>query len=177
MFQVVDYLRREGNMKGLQEVNWIMLFQIQLREPWTELGDDQAHLQRITLDAGAHTSKYQLLLAARAAEQAKWSGADRGTLAIDDQGTAPTRTASMPDARREQLGLLTNLLSPLGLLTPYPGSSPLSPTRPATSAVMDFRSIPVTSDNVRSPESPFCGAVNTDAPSGLVTPKALHDFF
>ncbi|KIO03654.1 hypothetical protein M404DRAFT_1001138 [Pisolithus tinctorius Marx 270] len=36
-------------------------------------GDDHAHLQRIMFDAGAGTSKHQLLLAARAAEQAKWS--------------------------------------------------------------------------------------------------------
>ncbi|KAI5997518.1 hypothetical protein EDD15DRAFT_2364240 [Pisolithus albus] len=51
--------------------------------------DDQAHLRRIMLDAGAHISKHQLLLAARAAEQVKWSRANEGSLATDNQGTAP----------------------------------------------------------------------------------------
>ncbi|KAI6135394.1 hypothetical protein EV401DRAFT_1882024 [Pisolithus croceorrhizus] len=50
--QVVDYIRREGSIKGeFLAVN-----------PSTDPGDDQAHLQRIMLDAGANTSKYRLWL-------------------------------------------------------------------------------------------------------------------
>ncbi|KAI6138271.1 hypothetical protein BKA82DRAFT_615227 [Pisolithus tinctorius] len=65
--EVVDYCRREGCMIGLSEVGCI------IAGTHTEPNDDRAHLQRIMLDAGAGTSKYQLLLAARAAEQVKWS--------------------------------------------------------------------------------------------------------
>ncbi|KAI5992974.1 hypothetical protein EDD15DRAFT_2367774 [Pisolithus albus] len=90
MIQVVDYLRREGNMEDLREMCWIMLRQMHTRELSTEPGDDQAHLRRIMLDAGARTSKHQLLLAARAAEQVKWSSANESSLAADNQGTAPS---------------------------------------------------------------------------------------
>ncbi|KAI6022278.1 hypothetical protein PISMIDRAFT_675437 [Pisolithus microcarpus 441] len=61
-----------------------------------EPGDDQTHLRRIMLDAGAHTSKHQLLFDARAAEQAKWSGANESTLAIGNQGTAPSTSTQAP---------------------------------------------------------------------------------
>ncbi|KIK26812.1 hypothetical protein PISMIDRAFT_675432 [Pisolithus microcarpus 441] len=61
-----------------------------------EPGDDQTHLRRIMFDAGAPTSKHNLLLAARAAEQAKWSGANEGTLAIDNQGTTPSTSTLAP---------------------------------------------------------------------------------
>ncbi|KAI6042411.1 hypothetical protein EDC04DRAFT_2892083 [Pisolithus marmoratus] len=60
------------------------------------LEDDQSHLQRIMLDAGAKTSKYELLLAARGAEQAKWSGTNRGTPAIDNQWTTPSASSRTP---------------------------------------------------------------------------------
>lgn len=96
--KVVDYLRREGNTEGPLEVHGITWFRIRVCEPSTEPGDDQAHLRRIMLDAGAHISKHRLLLAARAAEQAKWSGANKGTLATDNQGTAPSTSAQAPSA-------------------------------------------------------------------------------
>ncbi|KIN99157.1 hypothetical protein M404DRAFT_1004836 [Pisolithus tinctorius Marx 270] len=60
--EVASYIRREGNMK----------FLIIARKEYVELDDDQANMRRIMLDAGAGTSKHQLLLAARAAEQIKW---------------------------------------------------------------------------------------------------------
>ncbi|KAI5986972.1 hypothetical protein F5J12DRAFT_574310 [Pisolithus orientalis] len=83
--KVVDYIWREGNMKGLGEITFVMRS--------TNPGDDQAHLQRIMLDAGTSTSKHHLWLAARAAEQAKWSGATRVTTAMNNQGpTASTST-------------------------------------------------------------------------------------
>ncbi|KAI5984900.1 hypothetical protein F5J12DRAFT_62275 [Pisolithus orientalis] len=83
--KVVGYIRREGNMKGLVTIALITCS--------TDPGDDQAHLQRIMLDAGAGTSKHKLWLAARAAELAKWSGVTRLTTAMDNQGsTASTST-------------------------------------------------------------------------------------
>ncbi|KAI6110341.1 hypothetical protein EV401DRAFT_1994258, partial [Pisolithus croceorrhizus] len=39
-----------------------------------DLDDDQAHLQRIMLDAGAGISRHELWLTAQAAERAKWLG-------------------------------------------------------------------------------------------------------
>ncbi|KAI6038943.1 hypothetical protein EDC04DRAFT_1850707 [Pisolithus marmoratus] len=69
--KVVDYMRREGNMKGFRKICFVV-FDTMRADPGLE--DDQAHLQRIMLDAAAKTSKYELLLAARDAEQAKWSG-------------------------------------------------------------------------------------------------------
>ncbi|KAI5986983.1 hypothetical protein F5J12DRAFT_574661 [Pisolithus orientalis] len=85
--KVVDYIRREGNMKGLREIAFAMSS--------TDPGDDQAHLQRIMFDAGAGTSKHQLWLAARAAEQAKWS---RDTHVVDDPGSAPSTSSQPPSA-------------------------------------------------------------------------------
>ncbi|KAI6145914.1 hypothetical protein BKA82DRAFT_2284985 [Pisolithus tinctorius] len=85
--KIVDYIRSEGNMKGL--------FKISLAMGLTNPGDDQAHLRRIMLDAGAGTSKHQLWLAARAAEQAKWS---RDTTAVDDPGSAPSTSSQPPSA-------------------------------------------------------------------------------
>ncbi|KAI5998204.1 hypothetical protein EDD15DRAFT_302970 [Pisolithus albus] len=65
--KVVDYIRREGNMKqGLQKMCSIMR-----STTYTDPGDDRAHLQRIMLDAGVQVSKHDSWLAARAAEQAK----------------------------------------------------------------------------------------------------------
>ncbi|KAI6102885.1 hypothetical protein F5141DRAFT_1133477 [Pisolithus sp. B1] len=78
---VVDFIRREANMKGLQEICWVY----HLPDP-----GDQAHLQRVMYDAGAKTSKHLLWLAARAAEQAKWSGTNRSTPVIDNRGTSPS---------------------------------------------------------------------------------------
>lgn len=81
-------------MEGLWKMYRIML--LHTRELSMEAGDDQAHLGRIMFDAGTPTSKHDLLLAARAAEQAKWSGANEGTLAIDNQGTAPSTSTQAP---------------------------------------------------------------------------------
>ncbi|KIK16652.1 hypothetical protein PISMIDRAFT_686130 [Pisolithus microcarpus 441] len=61
----------------------------------TDLEDNQAHLRRIMFDAGSGTSKHHLLLAARAAEQAKWSDTTRHTSTIDTQ-TGTTRGTSSP---------------------------------------------------------------------------------
>ncbi|KAI6008833.1 hypothetical protein F5J12DRAFT_826126 [Pisolithus orientalis] len=66
--EVASYIRREGNMKGLRMLQFLII----ARKEYVELDDDQANMQRIMLDAGAGTSKHQLLLAARAAEQIKW---------------------------------------------------------------------------------------------------------
>ncbi|KAI5988498.1 hypothetical protein EDC04DRAFT_1440770 [Pisolithus marmoratus] len=85
--KVVDCVRREGNMEGFREIH-LATISAMSAEPGLE--DDQAHLQRIMLDAGAKTSKYELLLAARGAEQAKWSGTNRDTPAIDNHGTTPS---------------------------------------------------------------------------------------
>ncbi|KAI6019014.1 hypothetical protein PISMIDRAFT_336565 [Pisolithus microcarpus 441] len=52
--KVVNYIRREEIIQGLAEI-----YQI---NPSPDLGYDQMHLQRIMLDAGANTSKYQLWL-------------------------------------------------------------------------------------------------------------------
>ncbi|KAI6137885.1 hypothetical protein BKA82DRAFT_1008740 [Pisolithus tinctorius] len=83
--KIVGYIRRESNMKGLGEIAFTGRS--------TGPGDDQAHLRRIMLDAGTSTSKHHLWLVARAAEQAKWSGATRVTTAMDNQGsTASTST-------------------------------------------------------------------------------------
>ncbi|KAI6019392.1 hypothetical protein PISMIDRAFT_615742 [Pisolithus microcarpus 441] len=82
--KVVEYIRREGKVKGLWEI-WSAA-------PSLDPGDDQAHLQRIMYDAGANTSKYQLWLDARAREQAKWSGTDRGTPTVDDQASVLPQT-------------------------------------------------------------------------------------
>ncbi|KAI5987985.1 hypothetical protein F5J12DRAFT_531973 [Pisolithus orientalis] len=79
--QVVNYLQRENDLRGLRE---LALAMSSLIDP----PDDPAHLQRIMFDAGAGTSKHQLLLDARAAEQAKWSGTTipRGTTNTNAQG-------------------------------------------------------------------------------------------
>ncbi|KAI6010560.1 hypothetical protein EDC04DRAFT_791421 [Pisolithus marmoratus] len=89
--KVVDYLRREANMRGLFKVSSAILFRM-----GTDPGDDETHLQRIMRDAGAGTLKHQLLLAARAAEQAKWSGANRCTTAIENGGTFPSTSSQAP---------------------------------------------------------------------------------
>ncbi|KIO00276.1 hypothetical protein M404DRAFT_767573 [Pisolithus tinctorius Marx 270] len=89
--QVVNYIRREGNMEGLREIYLAI-------RSLTDSADDQAHLQRIMFDAGAGTSKHQLLLDARAAEQAKWSGTSipRGTISNGSQGTTPRTSSQIP---------------------------------------------------------------------------------
>ncbi|KAI5984793.1 hypothetical protein EDC04DRAFT_1626071 [Pisolithus marmoratus] len=92
--KVVDYLRREADMGGLHNMSVAML-----PITGTDLGDDQTHLQRIMHDAGAGTSKHQLLLAARAAEQVKWSGTNRGAPAIDNQSTTPSTSSQTPSTR------------------------------------------------------------------------------
>ncbi|KAI6142347.1 hypothetical protein BKA82DRAFT_1007365 [Pisolithus tinctorius] len=65
---------------------------------YIDCDDNQTHLQRIMRDARAGTSKHRLLLAARAAEQAKWSqsGTARATPIIDDlsaSAQAPSTSA------------------------------------------------------------------------------------
>ncbi|KAI5992015.1 hypothetical protein F5J12DRAFT_897383 [Pisolithus orientalis] len=64
----------------------------------TDPDDDPLHLQRIMFDAGAGTSKYQLLLDVRATEQAKWSGAtiSRDTTNTNTQG--PSTSSQTPSA-------------------------------------------------------------------------------
>ncbi|KAI5984919.1 hypothetical protein F5J12DRAFT_62920 [Pisolithus orientalis] len=93
--KIVDHIRREGYMMGLSEIsNIIYCAEI-------EPDDDQVHLQRIMLDAGAGTSKHQLWLAARAAEEAKWSSTTRDTPTINNNGSTPdtsTQTLSQPIA-------------------------------------------------------------------------------
>ncbi|KAI5984992.1 hypothetical protein EDC04DRAFT_2913979 [Pisolithus marmoratus] len=93
MVQVVDYIWREGNMRAFQEMYSAML-PAMCADPGLE--DDQVHLQCIMLDAGVKTSKYELLLAARGAKQAKWSGTNRGTPAIDNQGPTPSASSQTP---------------------------------------------------------------------------------
>ncbi|KAI6022816.1 hypothetical protein BKA83DRAFT_4269574 [Pisolithus microcarpus] len=76
--EVTNYIRRGGDSttpeshdylrQGLREIGKIIE-----KAPHPQLDDDPAHLQRIILDAGARVSKHQLWLAARAAEQDKWS--------------------------------------------------------------------------------------------------------
>ncbi|KAI6001737.1 hypothetical protein EDC04DRAFT_2790022 [Pisolithus marmoratus] len=58
--------------------------------------DDQTHLQRTMHDAGAGTSKHQLLLVARDAEQVKWSGTNRSIAAIENGGTIPSTSSQTP---------------------------------------------------------------------------------
>ncbi|KAI5992538.1 hypothetical protein EDD15DRAFT_995175 [Pisolithus albus] len=110
--KVVDYLRREANVKvsgitclsvtiiprrqGLVEMYYAILsVSFDCSSPM-DPGDDQAHLRRIMRDARANTSKHQLLLTARAADQAKWTGANKPTSAIDDQGTTPNTSLKVP---------------------------------------------------------------------------------
>ncbi|KAI6144487.1 hypothetical protein BKA82DRAFT_4359000 [Pisolithus tinctorius] len=78
----------EGNMKGLLMLQFLII----ARKEYVELDDDQANMRRIMLDAGAGTSKHQLLLAARAAEQIKWPGLDTQDtiLAADSQIPSPS---------------------------------------------------------------------------------------
>ncbi|KAI6137290.1 hypothetical protein F5141DRAFT_1080230 [Pisolithus sp. B1] len=74
----------------------IMAFTILAPGFSTDPGEDQTHLRRIMRDAGVPISKYELLLAARMAEQAKWSGANIGTLAVDNEGAAPSTSSQTP---------------------------------------------------------------------------------
>ncbi|KAI6163924.1 hypothetical protein EDD17DRAFT_405556 [Pisolithus thermaeus] len=87
--KVVNYIQREGAMRGLLQISMV-------NPPSTEPSDDQAHLQRVMYDAGADISKYQLWVDGRAREQAKWSGTNRGTPTLDDQGTTPSASRQAP---------------------------------------------------------------------------------
>ncbi|KAI6143072.1 hypothetical protein BKA82DRAFT_1008966 [Pisolithus tinctorius] len=91
--KVVDCIRREGSISGLEEIYLAM-------PSLTDLGDDQAHLRWIMFDAGVGTSKYQLLLDTRAAEQAKWSGATISRDATDTgtQGIIPSTNFQTPSS-------------------------------------------------------------------------------
>ncbi|KAI6152849.1 hypothetical protein EDD17DRAFT_1120206 [Pisolithus thermaeus] len=96
--KAMDYLRREENREGLSFMSAIMTVEHMMlaRKSPMDPGDDQAHLRRIMHDAGAHISKHELLLAARAADQARWAGANVGTLVIDNEGTAPSTSYQTP---------------------------------------------------------------------------------
>ncbi|KAI6145886.1 hypothetical protein BKA82DRAFT_1003956 [Pisolithus tinctorius] len=88
--QIMDYIWREGDIKqGLWKISSIV-------PSLTNPGDDQAHLQRIMYDAGAGTSKHRLLLAARAAEEARWSGTaiSRDTTNTNTRGTSTSSQTS-----------------------------------------------------------------------------------
>ncbi|KAI6111306.1 hypothetical protein F5141DRAFT_776047 [Pisolithus sp. B1] len=76
--KVVDYIRREGNKRGLASMSCIVTSAI-CRDP----GDDQVHLQRVMFDAETGTSQHHLWLAAQTAKQAKGSGTTRHTSTID----------------------------------------------------------------------------------------------
>lgn len=58
--EVVNYIRKEGMTDGLKDIGFI------IKGLCTYPDDNQAHLQRIMIDAGTGTSKHQLLLGARA---------------------------------------------------------------------------------------------------------------
>ncbi|KAI6038682.1 hypothetical protein EDC04DRAFT_2896023 [Pisolithus marmoratus] len=88
---VVDYLRREANSGGLMN-----MFLATPSTTSADPGDDQTHLQRIMHDAGAGTSKHELLLASRDAERVKWSGTNRGAAAIENEGTTPSTSSQTP---------------------------------------------------------------------------------
>ncbi|KAI6144483.1 hypothetical protein BKA82DRAFT_1004831 [Pisolithus tinctorius] len=90
--EVVSYIREEGNLLGLSEIRNI------IERTSTNVDDDQAHLRRIMLDAGAGTSKHQLLLASRATEQIRWSATtmSRGTPTLDTQATIRGTNHQMP---------------------------------------------------------------------------------
>ncbi|KAI6137298.1 hypothetical protein F5141DRAFT_78627 [Pisolithus sp. B1] len=100
--KVVGYLWREENMEGFAEMTMIMMSTKYAPSPGlrgilsTHPGDDQAHLRRTMFDAGVRTSKHQLLLAARAAEKAKWSGVNMGAYAMDDEGTTRSTSSHAP---------------------------------------------------------------------------------
>ncbi|KAI5998282.1 hypothetical protein EDD15DRAFT_314347 [Pisolithus albus] len=85
--KVTDFIREEGNTKGLRYIYWTL--------PSTVRGDDQVHLQRIMLDAGANTSKHQLWLA-RARERAKWPGINRGSPTIANQDATTSMSCQNP---------------------------------------------------------------------------------
>ncbi|KAI5986975.1 hypothetical protein F5J12DRAFT_574420 [Pisolithus orientalis] len=89
--KVVDYIRREGNMNGLREI-FMIIFPMKL----IDSDDNQTHLRRVMLDAGVGTSKHRLWLAAQAAEQAKWSGATRDIVALDNEGPIPSTSTHPP---------------------------------------------------------------------------------
>ncbi|KAI6135939.1 hypothetical protein F5141DRAFT_1225960 [Pisolithus sp. B1] len=98
------YLWREENMEGFAEMTMIMMSTKYAPSLglWgilsTHPGDDQAHLQWTMFGAGAWTSKHQLLLAAWVAEQAKWSGVNMGTYAMDNKGTTWSTSSHTPSA-------------------------------------------------------------------------------
>ncbi|KAI6004985.1 hypothetical protein EDC04DRAFT_1013944 [Pisolithus marmoratus] len=89
--KVVDYLRREADMGGLLDLHFTII-----STTGTDPGDDQTHLQRIMHDAGAGTSKHQLLLVARDAEQTKWSGTHGGIAAVENEGTMSSTSSQTP---------------------------------------------------------------------------------
>ncbi|KAI5986978.1 hypothetical protein F5J12DRAFT_574551 [Pisolithus orientalis] len=97
--KVVDYIRREGNIEGLREISE-MVFPLTFADP----DDNLTHLHRIMLDAGVGTSKHQLWVAARTAEEAKWSGTARNIPALDNQGCIPS-TCTQPPSTSANTGI------------------------------------------------------------------------
>ncbi|KAI5988500.1 hypothetical protein EDC04DRAFT_1440835 [Pisolithus marmoratus] len=89
--KVVGYIRGEGDVEGLREI-----YRVMNQTGHIDPNDAQAHLRRIMLDARAGISKHQLLLAARAADQAKWSGATRVSTIANTQGPTPSTSAPTP---------------------------------------------------------------------------------
>ncbi|KAI6142965.1 heterokaryon incompatibility protein-domain-containing protein [Pisolithus tinctorius] len=87
--KVVDYIPRVIYPRGLYE---IYLAMASLTDP----DDDHAHLQRIMFDAGAGTSKHQLLLDARAAEQAKWSSTTTSRDITNTNTQGPSTSSQSP---------------------------------------------------------------------------------
>ncbi|KAI6104979.1 hypothetical protein EDD16DRAFT_244585 [Pisolithus croceorrhizus] len=89
--KAVDYIRREGIVEGLRAIHRIMA-----QTGHVDPNDDQAHLLRIMFDARAGISKHELVLAAHAADQAKWSGAARVATTTNNQGTTPCASSQNP---------------------------------------------------------------------------------
>ncbi|KAI5995251.1 hypothetical protein EDC04DRAFT_1214029 [Pisolithus marmoratus] len=87
--KIEGYIRREV---AVWHDLW-KLCEVMESTTYRDPGDDQAHLRRIMFDAGAGTSKHDLWLAARAAEQAKWSGTARHTSTIDTHPGNPGSTS------------------------------------------------------------------------------------
>ncbi|KAI6118246.1 hypothetical protein F5141DRAFT_1212142 [Pisolithus sp. B1] len=79
--KAVDYIQREG------------IVEIMARTGHVDPNDDQAHLLRIMFDARAGISKHELVLAAHAADQAKWLGTARVATTTNNQGTTPSASS------------------------------------------------------------------------------------
>ncbi|KAI6012663.1 hypothetical protein F5J12DRAFT_545085 [Pisolithus orientalis] len=90
--QVVDYLGNEGNMTGLGQIGRI------IEGTHTDPNDDQAHLRRIMADAGAGTSKHQLLLTAWAAQHTLGTAVSGDKPVLGTQEAVPSTSYPGPSA-------------------------------------------------------------------------------